>query len=413
MPGAPATPWIRDVSNVAFHIGSFPIAWYSIFILIGFALAIFLSCMKLWKWYKVPVDPFYWFILIGIPTAIIGANFWSCVLGPDNGGKEWSQFFTSFGTGLAIEGGVMFTVAAALIYFPLVLRRPKYHVRDLGSGEPQVRKISFWIYADAIIPTILIAQFIGRWGNYMNQEVYGGVVTNEALAWWLHDHLPWMYIGGQWKQPLFLYEGIGNLFMFFILFFAAEFIPKKKAGDIAFFYFVWYGSLRMGLEPLRDPTFRSGSFGVTMITSLMFVLVGVVLIICNHTVLKKAQKYNLWFMIKTYIKIGFSSLSYKTAKNKYERKMKSLNKKIDDSKVNIEETESDSSMKIKKWFYSVFKKEVPNEQQKLDLQKQVNETNSKLDIKNQWFKKTSDEFVEDKKAFKRTDAQMLFYFGRY
>ena len=387
--GPPDIIW-NDVFSggyaVAFSIGSMSVSWYSIFILMGFALAIFLSCMKLWKWYKVPVDPFYWFILIGVPVAIFGANFWSCVLGPDNGGKEWSQFWTDFGTGLAIEGGVMFTVLAAFIYFPLILRRAKYQVRDLGSGEPQVRKISIWVYADAIVPTILIAQFLGRWGNYMNQEVYGAVVTNEALALWLHDHLPWMWLDSQqcWVQPLFLYEGIANMFMFLVLFFAAEFIPKKKAGDLSLCYFIWYGALRMALEPLRNPDFRDDGFGVTMITSLMFVIVGIILIILNHTALKKAQKFNIWLTIKSYLIYWWNNVDYKINKKNYESKTISISKKIKEEEKRREE-----------------------------LQKQLHENNKKLDQKNEWYKKVSDDFIEKKKQFKRSDAQMLFYFGRY
>jgi prolipoprotein diacylglyceryltransferase len=43
--------------------------------------AIFISCIKMWKLYKISIDPFYWFCLMGIPTAILGARLWSCALG--------------------------------------------------------------------------------------------------------------------------------------------------------------------------------------------------------------------------------------------------------------------------------------------------------------------------------------------
>lgn len=267
-----------------------PVRWYAIFIIIGFIVAIVASCLKMWKRYKISTEPFYWFILFGVPLAIFGANFGSCVLGRP-AGKDWSEFWTQFGTGLAIEWGILFVVIAALIYFPLVLKRPKYRVRDVFGPTHEVKKVSFWMYADAIMPCILIAQFVGRWGNYFNQEVYGATVTNDSLAWFLHNCLPYMYVGGEWKQPLFLWEGLANLAMFFILYFGIEFIPQRKAGDMAGGYILWYGSLRLGLEPLRDQQYKSMT---TMIFSGIFVAVGALIILYNHLLACKVRDKKVW-----------------------------------------------------------------------------------------------------------------------
>lgn len=279
-----------DTDKIAFSIGNLHIAWYAIFIMCAFALAITLICIKMWKYYKIPIDPFYWFIIIGVPGAIFGARIWSCVIG----NTDWEHFFQFSSGGLAIEGGVMLDVILAYIYFPLVLKRPKFQIRDLGSGEPQVRKISIWVYADAIIPAILIAQFLGRWGNYFNQELYGGIVTDEGLQKFLHDCLPWMWvgpeIGGAYHQPLFLWEGLCNVLGFLLIFIAAEFIPKKKAGDLAMSYFIWYGIIRLCMEPLRVSDF---AFTLTYWTSGFWVLLGVCLIILNHTIMPKLRKYQL------------------------------------------------------------------------------------------------------------------------
>ena len=278
---APDHPW-KESDAIAFG----PVRWYAIFITIGFIIAIVLSCLKMWKRYKISTEPFYWFILIAVPLAIFGANFGSCVLG-EPAGKPWSEFWTHFGQGLAIEWGILFVVVAAFIYFPLILKSAKYRVRDPFDSNHQVKKVSFWLYADAIMPCILIAQFIGRWGNYMNQEVYGSVVTSEGLAKFLHDCLPYMWVEGKgYVQPLFLWEGIANLGMFFILYFGCEFIPVRKAGDMGAFYITWYGALRLGLEPLRDSEYRSTA---TMIFSSIFVAAGVIYILINHLILCKVR----------------------------------------------------------------------------------------------------------------------------
>lgn len=282
---APDNQWSP---SVAIAFGN--VRWYAIFIMLGFIVAIILSCLKMWKRYKISTDPFYWFILIAVPLAIFGANFGSCVLG-EPAGKPWSEFFTSFGQGLAIEWGILFVVVAAFIYFPLILKLPKYQVRDEFGPNPAIKKVSFWMYADAIMPCILIAQFIGRWGNYMNQEVYGMTVTDEGLAKFLHDCLPYMYVGGEYKQPLFFWEGIANLGMFFVMYFGIEFIKQRKAGDMGAGYILWYGALRLGLEPLRDSNYKSNA---TMIFSAIFVAAGALYILLNHLVLDKVRDKKIW-----------------------------------------------------------------------------------------------------------------------
>lgn len=268
------TPWVNGATGTSW--------WYPVCIMMGFAVAIILACLKMWKLYKISTEPFYWFILIGVPCAILGARFGSCAIGQ----TPWNQFFVNFGQGLAIEWGVMLTVLAAFIYFPLILKLPKYRVKDEFGPKPAVRKVSMWMYFDAIIPAILIAQFIGRWGNYCNQEVYGMEVTSEGLANFLNKVLPGMYIDGAWRQPLFFWEGIGNLAMFFVLYVGCEFIKQKKAGDLAGAYFVWYGAFRAGLEPLRDNNF---GFKTSFILSIVWAVIGVLFILINHLVIAKLR----------------------------------------------------------------------------------------------------------------------------
>ena len=130
--------------------------------------------------------------LIGIPVAILGARFWSCCIGD----CQWYQFFDFSTGGLAIQGGVVLTVIAALIFFPLILKSNKYKVRDIKTDpqDPQVRQVSMWVYVDAIVPCILIGQVLGRWGNYFNQELYGSIISDQSFMAWLRDHLPYMYV---------------------------------------------------------------------------------------------------------------------------------------------------------------------------------------------------------------------------
>ncbi len=276
-------PWPRGSGNSSW--------WYPVCIMLGFAVAIVAGCLKLWKRYKVSIEPFYWFILIGVPSAILGARFGSCAIGQ----TEWKDFFVDFGSGLAIEWGVMLTVLVAFIYFPLVLRRPSYRVKDIFSKEQKVKRVSMWMYFDAIVPAILIAQFVGRWGNYCNKEVYGNVVTNESLAWFLYKCLPCMCIDGAWRQPLFLWEGIGNFCMFFVLYFGVEFIKQRKAGDLAGLYFTWYGIFRACLEPLRyHDESKSFLYPLSIVVSITWAVIGLSFILINHLLIAKTRDKKIW-----------------------------------------------------------------------------------------------------------------------
>lgn len=287
---------LRTYNNVAFEVGNLPVAWYGIFIFIGFMAAIFMGCIKMWQLYKIPIDPFYWFCLMGIPTAIIGARLWSCVLGD----AQWSSFWDFQGGGLAIEGGVVLTVLLACWWFPFILKYPKYQVRDFSTQPNKVRQVSFLAYVDAIVPAIIIGQIIGRYGNYQNEEVYGKLINTGPYADFIKKLFPLMdtpqgaSIAGIY-QPLFFYESFLNWFGLVLIFFLGEFIPKKKLGDLGFAYFIWYGILRLSLEPLRDNQF---TFITTYIMSGLWLAVGIALIILNHTVLYKLRKYHLISTIK-------------------------------------------------------------------------------------------------------------------
>ncbi|MDR3257190.1 MAG: prolipoprotein diacylglyceryl transferase [Mycoplasmataceae bacterium] len=296
--------WTPEAST-AFSIGSLEVKWYGICILGGFLCAIALACLKLWKLYKCPIDPFYWFCLLGIPLAILGARFGSYVIGDASANDPtWSNFFDFRSGGLAIEWGVMFVVAAALIWFPLILKRPKYQVRDLTTEPNKVRKISMWVYVDAIAPAIFIGQVLGRWGNYMNQEVYGSIISSGGYKDFITNLLPYMQNGANVYQPLFLYEGIANFFGLILIYFVAELIPKKRCGDLGLCYFLWYGIVRAVMNPFRDQTYAFNAVSITV--SIIWVVVAIVLIILNHTVLVNIRKYKISSTLFTRTKIAFT-----------------------------------------------------------------------------------------------------------
>ena len=141
------------INPIAFQIGPFSIRWYAIFILSGLVLAVHLA-MKEAPRKKIIPDDIIDFILIAFPLAIIGARFYYVIF-------EWSYYskqplleiFTVWHGGLAIYGGLI-TGALVLYFF---------------SKRKLINTLDF---LDIAAPGVMIAQSIGRWGNFINQEAY-------------------------------------------------------------------------------------------------------------------------------------------------------------------------------------------------------------------------------------------------
>ena len=133
-----------------------------------------------------------------------------------------------------------------------------------------------------------MAQAIGRWGNFFNQEAHGGPVSLEFLK---SLHLPnfiieGMHIGGTYYHPTFLYESIWCI-LGFILLITLRKITQRKTGIMTFTYFIWYGLGRFLIEGLRTDSLYIGAFRVSQIVSILLVIVGIIGIILS---IRKEEK---------------------------------------------------------------------------------------------------------------------------
>lgn len=249
----------------------FSIAFYAFCIIGGALVALLLST---WESRKdgFSLDFFITIFLIAFPMGIIGARIWYVI-------AEWPYFaanpdkiFAFKQGGLAIQGGALLGVISGVTYG--IFRR---------------RGVSIFKTADYAVPTILVAQAIGRWGNFFNQEVYGNAVNPDAwsfLPGFINQN---MNIRGNYYVPLFLVEGILNLSLFFIIVYGYRNIFKKfyKAGDSVFLYFIAYGFIRLIMEPMRNSQFIMGN-GQDKMNSLYmaiaFIVVGAVCFVANHVI---------------------------------------------------------------------------------------------------------------------------------
>ena len=129
---------------------------------------------------------------------------------------------------------------------------------------------------DVAIPTILLAQAIGRWGNFFNQEVYGAA-TSEASLWWLPAIVKNnMFIEGEYRIPLFFIESCMNIVGYFVIRYLLGKVFKLKCGlgFQASAYIIWYGMTRVILELFRDPEFR---YMQSFITAFVMMGIGITL----------------------------------------------------------------------------------------------------------------------------------------
>ncbi|WP_391592219.1 Prolipoprotein diacylglyceryl transferase [[Mycoplasma] cavipharyngis] len=318
------------------HIGSLPVTIYGFLVVSGFIIAVILCSIKLTKFYRVSYDPFLKFAVIAFPLGIVSASIWSYAIGNSN---QWYAGFTGTG-GLAIQGGVFIGTLFGLIWFPLILKKAKYWINvPLGKEKEveAVRRVSTWIFFDAIVPVVLIGQAIGRWGNFFNYEVFGLQVgnlnyadaitaiengnTNLVPLNWLRVVMPgvWsnMWISttaensgsfanpsSNWAttaflhHPLFLYESFFNIIVFSIIYNGfINTIPKFKVGIIGGVAIFYTGLFRTVTEKLRfSSASETFSFNQSFVFSIILLIIGLLVIFYAIFVAgRKDVRHVRWF----------------------------------------------------------------------------------------------------------------------
>lgn len=222
------------------------IRWYGVLIGLGMLMAIWVG-LRLIKHFGLNEDAMLDAVLWAVPSGIVGARLYYVVFHWDYYGARLSETIRIWEGGLAIHGGLFAGVLAAYLYF-------------------RVKKIDFWPYLDIAMPALALAQAIGRWGNYFNQEAYGSLTD-----------LPWgMLIQGQKVHPTFLYESIWDLLLFFLLY-RVLWRMKKPTGWATAFYMVLYSVGRFFIEAIRTDSEWFGPFKAAQVFSVMLIALGVVL----------------------------------------------------------------------------------------------------------------------------------------
>lgn len=234
-----------------FSIGNFEIRWYGVIICAAIIINILLGT-RFCKKYGLDPDKILDYILVAVPSAIIGARIYYVIFSWDTYKDDIKSVFAIWEGGLAIYGGI---IGAFLAVFIMA----------------KIRKDSFIHLVDFAMPYIILGQAIGRWGNFTNQEAFGGPTTSIF-------GMTGSIIGKTPVHPTFLYESVWCFIVFAFLVFY-RYRLQKNFGEVTALYMVLYGIERAFVELLRTDSLmiKIGSLDlrVSHCLSAVLVIVGI------------------------------------------------------------------------------------------------------------------------------------------
>lgn len=264
------------MNPIAISIGSLTITWYSICILTGIIIA-YILILKESKKFDISSEFISNLIFYTIIFGILGARIYYVIFNLDYYLEYPLEMIMIHKGGLAIHGGLIAGIITLVIYC-------KKH------------KVEVLRMLDISVPYVLLAQGLGRWGNFFNQEAHGFIVTKEFLQ---NLHLPkfiinGMFIHGHYYHPTFLYESLLCILGCIILVLLRK-IKNIKLGNTISLYLIWYGIIRFFIEHLRTDSLMLGSLKMAQIISIIMILIGIILFIITTI---KCDKYNNKKVIK-------------------------------------------------------------------------------------------------------------------
>ena len=210
------------ISRTAISFGKFSVAWYGLIIVIGMIVAVSYVMWRA-KQNGISTDSILDLAIAVIVSGVIGARLYYVLTSLDH----YDSFFDVFKIwegGLGIYGGIIAGTLAILV-------------------TARVKKMNFLMLADMVMPAVLIAQSIGRWGNFINGEAYG---SETALPWRMGLHGDYFSI---YVHPTFLYESLWTCTGFILA--NLLYRSRRYHGQVLLFGFAWYGFGRMFIELLR------------------------------------------------------------------------------------------------------------------------------------------------------------------
>lgn len=273
------TNWLvlGALNPIALKLGPINIHWYGVIIATGVVLALWLSIRE-GRRQGIAEDDFYDYLLWALPVAIICARTYYVVFQCPYYSMHPDEIIAIWDGGIAIYGAIIGGLITLICFC---------HYRHLSA----------WLMMDVIAPALILAQGIGRWGNFMNQEAFGRITSKAALMVQGIPHwiIQQMLIGGQYRVPTFLYESLWDVLGFIILIVLRHRHHLFKEGEVFLSYLIWYGCGRFFIEGMRTDSLMLGPIRVSQLLSLILVCGAIVLIIYR----RRHRQLSWYFQVNT------------------------------------------------------------------------------------------------------------------
>ena len=237
-----------ELNPIAFSVFGWDVHWYGVIIACGFLLAV-AYCYWRAPRFGVDQEKLIDMLFFAVPLCIIGARAYYVIFNPAvcfdaDGSFSLYNMIAIWDGGLAIYGAIIMAILTVAVYC-------------------KVRRQNFWDYTDIGCFGVLIGQLVGRWGNFVNVEAFGGVtdlpwrmcspsIADYLLQHGLVDEAAYQQVldGTLGVHPTFFYESMWNLLGFILLVLIAR-KGRKFNGQLFLSYVVWYGVGRAVIEGLR------------------------------------------------------------------------------------------------------------------------------------------------------------------
>ena len=255
-----------EVDSVAFTIGTLEIAWYAIILTLGIVVAVLYTIFRA-KQIGISYETILDFALIVVPSGILGGRLYYVFSKLESFDTIWEVLNIRSG-GLAIYGAI---IGGGIAVFCVC----------------KFKKMPFLVLADCCTPGIILAQSIGRWGNFMNGEAFGGE-TLLFCRMGLQNFLTGYDV--TYVHPTFLYESLWNLIGVILI--NLYYKHREYDGQVFLLVFGWYGLGRMFIEGLRQDSLYTTIFSLTFRTSqvLAAVISAITLVTLIYLKVKKFKK---------------------------------------------------------------------------------------------------------------------------
>lgn len=252
------------MDRTIFSIGSFHIYWYSVLIALGITIGLFLVIREANK-QNINKDTIIDIAFNTIIWGIIGARVYYVIFNIKPYLSNIISVLYIWEGGLAIYGAIIGGFIALV-------------------NEAKKKNIKLSKLTDMIVPSLILAQAIGRWGNFFNGEAHGAAVS---LSFLHKIHIPnfiikGMYINGNYYHPTFFYESLWCILGFIILLIVRKLYKKRKDGVLTYIYLIWYGIGRFFIEGLRTDSLYLGIFRISQIVSIVIIVIGIIGLIFNY-----------------------------------------------------------------------------------------------------------------------------------